>query len=226
MYNEQLASAPFSASARYFLEVLVTTTVRVVVADDYPVVVHGLPKLLLEEAPVSLVGSARSFKEVIEVLTQVEADVLVLDLSGMNGSPLAIMSRLRREHPSLGIVIYSSQIDFAPEMLDAGARGFVTKDEAISEVVKAILAAAEGKRHISPLVQEYLDQTTKDTLLTERELTALNLLAQGKSTAEIAEAMGIHIHTAQNHITALRRKTGCSQRVLLVEWYRARFNNM
>jgi len=197
----------------------VTDPIRVVIADDHPVIVDGLQKLLGTTAPMHLVGTARSFAEVAELLTRVQTDVLLLDLNDMGGSALAMMSRMRREHPQVSIVIYSSMVDFAPEMFEAGARGYVTKDELIRVVEQAIIAVAHCELFVSPLVGEYLDQSTKLTNLTGKEQIAIKLLAQGLSTAEIAEQMGVNLHTAQNHITALRRKTGCMQRTRLVDWY-------
>lgn len=197
-----------------------STMIRVVVADDHPIIIDGVQNLLAQHPEIGLVGRAHSFETVAEVLDQTNPDVLILDVSGMGGSVLSLMNRLQREYAQLAIVIFSSMVDLAPELLDAGARGYVTKDELSRELVKAIKVVARGELFVSPVVTKYLEQATQQAPLSPKELVALKLLAQGLGTVQIAEQMGVNVHTAQNYITILRRKTGCMQRTQLVEWYR------
>jgi DNA-binding NarL/FixJ family response regulator len=200
------------------------TPIRVMIADDHPVILEGLRALLAQSSQITVVGTARSFDEVRELLTTVETDVLVLDLGGMGGSALALLNRLRREKSTLGVIIFSSNIDLVGEMLRAGARGYVTKEELITELLNAITAVVQGETFLSPNVQAFLEHTDPKTPLSAKELIALKLLAQGYSTVEIAEQMGIDPRSVQNHITILRRKTGCMQRVQLVDWYRRMYS--
>jgi DNA-binding NarL/FixJ family response regulator len=197
-----------------------STTIRVVVADDHPIIIDGVQNLLAQHPEIALVGRAHSFDRVTEVLDQTSPDVLILDVSGMGGSVLSLMNRLQREYAQLAVVIFSSMVDLAPELLDAGARGYVTKDELSRELVKAIKVVAQGELFVSPVVTKYLEQAIQQAPLSPKELVALKLLAQGLGTVQIAEQMGVNVHTAQNYITILRRKTGCMQRTQLVEWYR------
>lgn len=197
-----------------------TAAIRVVVADDHPIIVDGMQNVLAQHPAISLVGVARSFAMVSEVLNQTAPDVLILDVSGMGGSVLSLMSRLQREHARIAVVIFSSMVDLAPELLDLGARGYVTKDELSRELVRAIKVVATGDRFVSPVAAEFIEQTSQLTALSHKELVALKLMVQGMGTVQIAEQMGVNPHTAQNYFTSMRRKTGCMSRTQLVEWYR------
>lgn len=196
-----------------------SAAIRVVVADNHPIIIDGVQKHLAAHPEIGLVGVADSFATVPDALDEHLPDVLVLDLTGMGGSALNLMNRLQREYPQLHVVIFSTTVDFAPELLDAGARGYVTKDEYTRELVRAIKAVAQGELFISPVVAHYLEQSRKPTPLSPKEQIALKLLVQGLGTVQIAEQMGVGVHTAQNYITSMRRKTGSIERTQLVEWY-------
>ncbi len=202
-----------------------TAAIRVVVADDHPIIVDGVQNLLAQHPEICLVGVARSFATVSDVLNQTAPDILVLDVSGMGGSVLNLMSRLQREHAKIGVVIFSSMVDLAPELLDSGARGYVTKDELSRELVRAIKVVATDELFVSPVVARFLEQTRQQSLLSPKELIALKLLVQEMGTVQIAEQMGVNPHTAQNYITSMRRKTGCMGRIQLVEWYRRTYGS-
>lgn len=197
-----------------------TSPIRVLVADNHPMMLDALCSQLAGSAQFTVVARARSFREVVAAAQRHPADVVILDLGDMGGSPLVIVQRLQRDHPQLKILVFSATVDLAPEMLNAGAAGYVAKEELSPVLLEAITAVAAGQPFCSPFVQEYLAQSKKETALTPKELVALKLLAQGRTTLEIAATMRIDPRSVQNHITAVLRKTGCAQRVQLVDWYR------
>lgn len=192
---------------------------RVLIADDHPIIFNGLRAMPLEQHGLVIVGTAHSIAEVTAILRQTAIDVLILDLSGMGGSPLALVSQLRQEHPELRIIVFSSSIDLAPELLRRGVAGYVAKEERIDELIAA-MTATNDEPYLSPIVREYLAQTQSKQPISPRELLTLKLIARGLNTIAIAEQMDVHPSTVQNHITALRRKTGCSQRTQLADYYR------
>lgn len=197
--------------------------IRVLLADDHPVVLDGLYGRLTSLPHIEIVGTAQSFAEVPPLLDSLATDVLVLDLGGMGGAPLTLVQRVRREHPQVGLIVFSSSIDLAPEMLQAGVLGYVVKEDMTSQLVNALMAVARGQPWRSAVVEEYLERGSgvqRFHQLAPKELSVLKLLAQGMSTTEIAEDMGIDPRTVQNYITAMRRKTGCEERTQLVNWYR------
>lgn len=197
-----------------------TPPIRILIGDDHPIVLDALCTLLNSSDQFTVVATACSFHEVLMAARHHPADVVILDLGGMGDSPLAIVQHIQKQSPRLRIIVFSSMIDLAPELLSAGASGYVVKEERSSVLIEAIIAVAAGEVFQSPYVQEYLAQSAKETPLKPKELTSLKLLAQGLATHEIAATMCIDPRTVQNYITSMLRKTGCAGRVQLVEWYR------
>lgn len=101
--------------------------IRVIVADDHPIVRDGIQAVLASDPQMHIVGVATRFDDLLTVLATESADVLVLDLGGMGGAPLSLVTRLQRDYPHLAIVVFSSSVDLAPELLQAGVRGYVVK---------------------------------------------------------------------------------------------------
>src|SRR5690349_1793828 len=112
--------------------------IRVIIADDHPIVRAGLQTILEQDPQVVIAGVATNFSEVREVLRRGPADVVVLDLGGMGGAPLTLVSRLQREYPNVAIVAFSSSVDLAPELLQAGVCGYVVKEELVTQLLTAI----------------------------------------------------------------------------------------
>lgn len=202
--------------------------IRVVIADDHPAVAVGLVATLQHHPAIEVIAHARSFAEALHVLATTPVDVLILDLLGMQGSPLQMVPHLLNLYPSLAIVVYSSSAELAPELLRAGALGYVVKDELLDHLVRAIDAAAQHRSYVSPGVQAYLDRTAniQQTIhLSPKEQLTLKLLAQGLNTTEIAAHMGIGARTVLNYLTELRAKTGCTERTELADWYRRAYGD-
>lgn len=204
---------------------MTTTPIRIVIADDHPVVLDGLQNQIAKAPHIEIVGSASSFAEVSTVLAQVSADVLILDLIGMGGPSIATVTGLRLTYPQVKVIIFSSSVDLAPEILKAGARGYLTKEELLSDLVEAISAVHSGQEFLSPNVRRFLDQTSRLSELTAQDLLVLKLNAQGLLTEEIAEQMGLTFKTVNNYFSGLREKTGCRSRVQMAEWYRRHYGD-
>ena len=200
-----------------------TTSIRVVIADDHPVILDGLTTLLAANPTIAVVAVAQSFRALLDVLDRVAADVLILDLGGMGGSPLTAVNRLGRDHPSVRVIVFSSSVDLAPELLHAGVRGYIPKEDFTEQLITAIHTVMAGQTYLSPSVAHYLAQTTQTHhrhRLAPKELSVLKLLALGHGTGEIAEQLQIDQRSVQNYITTLRRKIGCHERTQLADWYR------
>jgi len=119
-------------------------------------------------------------------------------------------------------VVFSTSVDLAPELVQAGATGYVVKEELAAQLVTAIETAHAGQRFVSPIVQEYLHRCEVDRgqpWFTPKELSVLKLLAQGLGTTAIADQLGIDPRTVHNYVLKLRDKTGCDQRTQLAAWY-------
>jgi DNA-binding NarL/FixJ family response regulator len=198
-------------------------TIRIIIADNHPIIVQGIRGCLAQHPQIRVVGVAESFAALFSLLVDRPADVVILDLQDMHDSPLTTVERLRRLYPQLGIVVFSSTTELAPELLDAGVHGYISKEDLPDLLPQAIMVAHRGERTLSPGVRAYIQQITalqQRERLTNKELSVLKLVAQGLKTITIGETMGIDPRCAQNYITVLRRKTGCTTRTGLAEWYR------
>lgn len=196
-----------------------SATIRVVVADDHPVLIEGIKNVLEVQSSIAVVGVANSFEQVPAVLQATAPDVLILDLTGMGDSMLGLMQRLGREHPKVGVIIFSTYLKYASELISLGARGYVTKTEMASDLVRAVRAVASGELCFSPAVARHLEQSKSEAQLSAREHFAIKLYIQGLETAGIAKEMHIKPHSVQNIFNSMFEKTRCSSRRQLVEWY-------
>lgn len=200
-----------------------SSAIHVLVADDHPIVRDGLVDAVSRTQHMELVAAAKDFRSVLHVLQHKSVDVLVLDLGGLGTPPIMMIEQLRRTYHYLKIVVYSSSIDLVPEMLRAGARGYVAKEELTHQVLVAITAVYAGQTFLSPIVQAYMDQcNTRSTTyhLTSQELSIVKLLAHGLPTIAIADQLAIGPRTVHNHLYNARKKIGCAGQVELIHWYR------
>jgi two-component system capsular synthesis response regulator RcsB len=207
---------------------MTSIAIRVIIADDHPIIIDGIRGQLELDDSIEIVGEANSFATLLELLKSTQADVIILDLTGMQIGPISMVTRLRRDYPTIAIVVFSSVIDLAPELMELGVQGYITKEELSHHMIAAIHAALGRSNYLSPTVQAYITraQSVKRLAdLSQREISVLKLLVRRLRTEEIATQLGTNPRTAQNYITALRSKTGSRQRVDLIEWYQRMFGS-
>ena len=200
--------------------------IRVVVADDHPIVAEGLRSSLQEHDDLVVVDTAMSFEALFEIIGATPVDVVVLDVKGMHGSPLSTIERLRREHPDVRVLVYSSSVDLSPELRRAGAHGYASKTDTLSSLAAGIRTIHAGELYFSPAVRHYLARSrnaAQESSVTAAELRVLKMLALGYGTMEMAEQLKIDGRTVQKHITDMYAKLGFNQRTQLVEWYRLNY---
>ncbi len=197
--------------------------IRVVIADDHAMLRKGVRAALDPELSVEVQGEVKSFRELMSLLERVTADVVLLDLGGMGTSPVTAVSTLVRTYPVLAIIIFSSHLGGARELLKLGARGYVAKEDVEDDVITAIHSVMDGKLFLSAAVINYLELAggvRKASGLTPREWDVLRLIAEGLGTDEVAAHLAIAHQTVSNYVSSLYDKTGCTERTQLVEWYR------
>jgi len=200
--------------------------IRVIIADDHPIIHHGIEGILFATRSVVIVDAATSFSSLLDKLAVTQADVVVLDLNRMGAGPLVMVRELRQRFPQTQLLIFSSSITMAQELLAAGALGYVVKEELLTHLPAGIQTVAAGQPYHSPLVVEHLERVGKakgGAILLPQELRVLKLVAQGMKTREIAANLDIDPRTAQNYITTLYQKTGCETRAQLVLLYYQRY---
>jgi DNA-binding NarL/FixJ family response regulator len=199
-------------------------TIRVIIADDHPVTHQGIEGFLFANRTILVVAIATSFATLLDKLAVTPADVVILDLNNMGAGPLVMVRELRQRFPQTQLLIFSSSINLASELIAAGALGYVVKEELLIHLPAAIQAVAMGQAYHSPLVVEHLERTSnRNATLLPQELRVLKLVAEGMKTQEIAANLNIDPRTAQNYITTLYQKTGCENRPQLMLLYRQRY---
>jgi two-component system, NarL family, response regulator NreC len=200
-------------------------TVTVVIADDHQVVRSGLRMLLDAEPGLEVMAEAGDLQATFEEVERHRPDVLLLDLH-MPGEPsLPAIPRLRDSAPETHVVVLTAQRDpsFAGEAMRLGAAGYVPKEAAGRQLVRAIRMAAEGKTYLEPSLGARLAAAAAAAKrsapeLTVRELEVLRLIALGHTNREIAERLFLSVRTVEGHRARIQHKLGRSRRSDLVEY--------
>lgn len=194
----------------------------IVVADDHAVVRSGLRMLLDAEPDLEVVAETGDVPSTRRSLKGHRPQVLILDLN-MPGEPsLPAIPSLREASPDTGIVVLTMQDDpaFAREALRAGALGYVLKEAADSELVRAVRMAAVGRTYLHPELGARLaaerPPPVPDDDLTDREVQVLRLIALGHTNSEIASMLYLSVRTVESHRANMQQKLGLSTRAGLV----------
>ena len=193
---------------------------RILVADDHEVVRKGLVALLQAQPEWQVCGEAGEGREAVEKATQLRPDVVILDIGMPNLNGLEATRQILKINPQARILILtlhdSDQV--VREVLDAGARGFLLKSDAARDLVAAVEALRRDKTYFTSKVaamvlEGYLKGGKPGTTftpgrnrLTPREREIVQLLAEGKSTKEVAVAFGLSVKTAETHRSNIMRK--------------------
>ncbi len=196
-------------------------TIRVLLADDHPVVRNGIQKMLARDPEIEVVGQACRGEEAIELVEKLSPDVLLLDMEmpGMNG--VLVTQQVRRRFPATYVLALSGYDDraYVMETLQNGASGYLIKDEDIETIVAAVKGVARGEtgwlsRRISALITAWMrreDPTSQS--LTQRELEVLRLVVAGRTNQRIAVELHISEKTIEKYLESILRKLGVNSRV-------------
>lgn len=182
--------------------------IRVLIADDHAVVRKGLAQIVSETLDIQVAAEAASGPDVLDLTRQKAFDAVVLDLSMPGQSGLDTLKQLKAEHPALPVLVLSMHAEdqYAIRVLKAGAAGYLTKESAPDELVKAIRRVAGGGKYMSPEVAEsllfHLEADTEGPLhatLSDREFQVMRLLASGKTVSEIADQLALSVKTISTY---------------------------
>ena len=191
--------------------------IRILIADDHGVVAEGLKQLVQAEADMEVVALVADGREAVQQARDTQPDVVLMDLSmpELNGAD-ATRAILQRD-PKCRVIVLSmyAQREYVRRALKAGAAGYVVKRSAAKEVVEAIRAVHAGQRYLSPRVadvvlEDYSDDKQDDPLarLSAREREVLQLLAEGRTGAEIAQRLSLSQKTVETYRARLVEKLG------------------
>lgn len=200
---------------------------KILLADDHPIVRQGL-KALLEDEGFKVVCEASDGQEAIAMARQSSPDVAVLDLAMPILNGLAAAAVIRKDSANKIIIVLltvHTERQYVLQALRAGVRGYVLKTRAAADLLQAIADVSKGLTYLSSGVSEVVVDAylTKDELLqpdslTSRELQVLQLVAEGKSTKEVAYVLGVSFKTAESHRTRIMQKLDIHETAGLVRY--------
>lgn len=191
--------------------------IRIVLAEDHTLVRAGIRALLKEIPGIEVVAEASDGREAIRLVETHEPDILLTDIAMPDLNGLEAVARLSRNHPRTRVIVLSMHVDqaYVRQALKAGAAGYLVKGSDVSELVLALKAVAGGKMYLSPavsksLVQNYLrgsrDTSGRLEYLTSRQREILQLIAEGRSTKEIAQHLHLSIKTVETHRASIMKR--------------------
>ncbi len=197
-----------------------TEAIRILVADDHPVVREGLVAMLGTQPDFLVVGEASTGLQVVEQVTSLYPDVVLLDLEMPEMDGVAALERVNEISPDAKVIAFTA-FDTDERILGAvraGAKGYLLKGAPRGELFDAIRVVSQGGSLIEPVIaSRLLQQANKsEEKLTERERQVLGLLAQGKSNKDIAAALVITERTVKFHVSSIMSKLGASNRTEVV----------
>ncbi|MEJ2008798.1 MAG: response regulator transcription factor [Acidobacteriota bacterium] len=187
--------------------------IRVVVADDHQIVLQGL-KTILDREGFEIVGEASDGGEAVSRALELRPDLVVLDIGMPVMTGIEAATEIRKSVPSAKLILLTVHTEnrYILEALRSGIRGYVLKSRAAGELIEAIQEVLRGKIYLSPgisqtVVEAYLQQSAGESeSLTRRELQVLQLVAEGKTTKEIATSLGVSVKTADSHRSNIMHK--------------------
>jgi DNA-binding NarL/FixJ family response regulator len=199
--------------------------VRVLIADDHPIVRRGLRQIVADEADMS-VTEAGDGPEALRLLDNGDFDVVLLDINMPGISGLDVLSQIRARQPRLPVLVLSAhpEAEFAVRILKAGASGYMNKELAPEELVKAIRRVIGGRKYVSPAVAELLaesigkDEDEPHASLSDREFQVMLLIAAGKTVSEIAEGIALSVKTVSTYRARILEKMNLKNNAELMRY--------
>lgn len=193
--------------------------IRILLADDHKLMRSGL-RLLIEQQPdLSVVGEAADGREAVALAKSLRPDVAVMDISMPNLNGIEAAHQITQSHAELAVIVLSMHPDesYVLRALKAGAKGYLLKDSAESDLITAVRAVARGKSFFSPavskvLLDDYIRKLKRSgaedayDLLTPREREVLQLVAEGKSNKEVANLLNLSVYTVETHRSNIMQK--------------------
>ena len=194
-------------------------SIRILLADDHGIVRKGL-RLFLEQNPgMEVVGEAADGREAVSLAEKLHPEIVIMDISMPTLNGVEATAQIVKNNPQVGVIILSMHSDegYLVRTLTAGAKGYLLKDSAETDLIRAIQTVVKGRPFFSPaiaqtLLEDFVRQVQQRglqdsfDLLTDREKEILQLLAEGRSNKEVASLLNVSVYTVETHRTNLMQK--------------------
>jgi len=193
--------------------------IRVLLADDHKLIRAGLVLVVQQQPDFSVIGEADDGRQAVQLTESLKPDVVVMDIGMPNLNGIEAARQITASRPDTAVVILSMHADegYVLRALKAGARAYLLKDSATTDLVQAIRAVVEGKSFFSPavsrvLLQDYMRKLQRSgaedsyDLLSPREREVLQLVAEGKSNKEVANLLNLSTYTVETHRAKIMQK--------------------
>lgn len=193
---------------------MTNTPLRILLADDHPILREGLALILDNQTDMTVVGEASNGREAVEVFRQLQPDVTLMDLRMPEMGGVEAIVAIRTEFSTACIILlttYDGDEDIY-RGLRAGAKSYLLKDASTQEILSAIRQVCTGKNHISPAVGARLAERAQMPELTDREREVLQQMAKGQSNQEIGLTLRIAESTVKTHVNSILSKLGVGDR--------------
>jgi DNA-binding NarL/FixJ family response regulator len=201
---------------------------RIILADDHPIILFALRKLVLAQADFELVGEAATGLQALSLVRATRPDVAIIDVAMPKLNGILLARRIRAEHPDAKVLILTAHEDEAhlKQALAAGAHGFIVKSSAAENLVPAIRATLAGATFIDPLLVRRTGapeqaQSASGSELSPREKEVLRQIALGHSTKEIANSLAIGVKSVETYRARASEKLGLRSKADIVRFARA-----
>lgn len=190
----------------------------ILIVDDHPLVRAGLASLISGEPDMEVAGEAATVSAAIDLIDRSKPHLAIVDLSLGDGSGLELIKRISARHSEVRLLVCSmhDEVLFSQRALNAGAMGYINKQEATTDVIKAVRRVLDGKVYLSENMTERVlhgvargrvdTRSASIASLSDRELEVFNLIGQGLGATRIAEALNLSVKTIESHRDKIKKK--------------------
>jgi DNA-binding NarL/FixJ family response regulator len=205
--------------------------IRVVLADDHPVVLAGMKALIEASTDIEVAGESNNGHAALQVLHAIAPDIAIIDISMPEMGGITLANRIAQDHVTTKVLVLTAQEDraYVQQLLSAGARGYVLKRSAADELIRAIRTVHAGGVYIDPAIADKIlarksseEPVAAGGTLSEREEEVLRLAAQGWTNRESAEKLGISVKTVETYKARAAEKLDLRTRAEIVRYGKSR----
>ena len=197
------------------------TTIKILMADDHPVVRAGIRGMLETQPEFEVIAEAENGREAFEQIAKLKPDVVLMDLRMPEMDGVEAIGKIKEKYPNINILVlttYDTDADIV-RAVEAGATGYLLKDAPREELFRAVRGTAKGETVLAPVVAARLMGKVRDhgeQALSAREIDVLMLVARGASNQDVAEKLHVSTATVKSHLIQIYQKLGVSDRTAAV----------